>query len=97
MRAWHDGDGGRAKARHYPGLLSAWSQRMNAIRWNRVRQAKGLPLRPVPTVPLVMTPRAVEMRERRELARRQAAYLGIPYRDSMASDPARRRPRQRVY
>lgn len=34
-----------------------------------------------------MTPRAVEMRERRALARRRAAFAGVKYDDRMASDP----------
>jgi len=91
------GDGGRARARHYAGLLRPWAQRAAAIRWNRVRAAQGRPLLPVPEVPQVHTPRADEMRERRELERRRAAYDGRPYDERRVSDPAKRRPRARPY
>jgi hypothetical protein len=68
-----------------------WAQRAAAIRWNPHRVAKGLAPLPVPEVPPVRTPRADEMRRRRELGRRRAAFDGVQYRDSMASDPAIRR------
>jgi len=57
--------------------VRAWARAAIAARWGH----------PVPEVPLVMTPRAVEMRLRRALARRRAAYAGVKYHDRMASDP----------
>jgi len=35
----------------------------------------------------VQRPRAIFTRECRDLARRRAAYDGVPYRDAMAWDP----------
>lgn len=68
---------GHARARRYPHLVVLWMRRAVAIRDGR----------PAPAVPLVMTPRAVEMRMRRNLARRRAEYAGVKYHDRMASDP----------
>jgi hypothetical protein len=85
------GRGGRARAAGHPDKLKLWAKRAAAIRWNRVRSGRGQPLLPVPEVPPIRTERADEMRRRRELGRRRAAFDGVPYHDHMASDPAVRR------
>src|SRR2546425_2289630 len=59
--------GGKARAKHYPALVKLWATNAARTRWNKVRAARGLPLLPLLPVPKIMTPRAIEMRERREL------------------------------
>ncbi|PYV08057.1 MAG: hypothetical protein DMG07_26890 [Acidobacteria bacterium] len=66
--------GGRARAKHYPGLVKLWATNAARTRWNKVRAARGLPPLPLLSVPKIMTPRAIEMRERRELERRRRQY-----------------------
>jgi hypothetical protein len=89
---YNRGRGGRARAAKHPRWrLRLWAKRAAAIRWNPVRLARGLAPLPVPEVLPVRTERADEMRRRRELGKRRAAFAGVPYHDSMASDPAIRR------
>src|SRR5437899_8598727 len=66
--------GGKARARHYPGLVKLWATNAARIRWNPIRVARGLPALPLLPVPKVMTPSAVAMREKRELERRRQWY-----------------------
>src|SRR5881396_3889469 len=63
--------GGKARAKHYPTLVKLWAQRAAAIRWNPTRAKRGLPLLPVPDVPLVDSTAAARMRELRALRRRR--------------------------
>jgi len=73
-RAIARGIGGRARAKHYPGLVRLWAINAARIRWNRVRAREARPLLELVWVPKVDTPRAIEMRERWTLARRRQEY-----------------------
>ena len=66
--------GGHARAESYPKLCRLWAQRAAAIRWNPTRAKRGLPLLPVPDVPLVDSTAAARMRELRALRRRRREY-----------------------
>lgn len=52
-----------------------------------MRVARGLPELPLPPYQPSMKPAAVLLRRRRDMARRMAAYDGVPYDDRMASSP----------
>jgi hypothetical protein len=82
------GIGGRARAKDYPDLRKIWATNAARVRWNPVRLAKGLPALPLVKVRLSDDTHAVFTRECRDLARRRAAYDGVPYRDAMAWEPA---------
>ena len=66
--------GGKARARHYPGLTTTWAKNAARQRWNVKRAREGRPLLPLLPVPLVMTERVIALRERRELQRRRREY-----------------------
>lgn len=61
-----------------PVQRSSIARRAALIRWGRVSADS-------PALEYAQTPRAVEMRRRRALARRMAAYDGVKYDDRMAS------------
>jgi hypothetical protein len=86
-RRYCRGRGGRERAKLYPGFCKVWATNASRTRANRRRAALGLPLLPLIPIALIDWPRAVEMRTRRALARRMAAYDGVPYDDRMASSP----------
>ena len=89
---YNRGRGGRARAQAHSAEWRRRSAQYAArVRWNRVRAQRGLPLLPLPDFPRSQKPRAVLMRAREDMARRRAAYEGVPYHKRMASDPAVRR------